>query len=326
MGRNLRGEIICQPMADVNGGAGLFLSSANQAVECLAEVRVREAETGALQVGGNHAGAIEHVLREFAERELQRGAGYGKEGGPAERGGERSREFGIANRIRRHCVPHAGDFVVHGVSKNLGDVIDVDPGHPLFAGAEFAAEEGFERGHHLCECPAFLPQNKADANLDDAETQAAGAVGFGFPGAAGIGEKPCTWDGGLGEDFIAAIAIDANGGGADEDLRFVADFFDAVNDVAGADHAGVVNAALYFGVPALGDVFTGEVDDAIHPVEAFKRRLAGEGIPNVRGDGGARVASGLAGEDADVVGILQQTIDDVAADKSGTAGDETFHS
>src|SRR6185437_8769355 len=135
--------------------------------------------------------------------------------------------------------------------------------------------------------------------------QTAGAVGFGLPCAAGIGEKACAGDGSFGEDFIAAVAVDADGGGADEDLRFVADFFDAVNHVAGADDAGVMDAALHFRVPALGDVFTGEVNDAVHTVEAFVGRLAGEGIPGVGGDGVARVAAGLAGEDADVVGILQ---------------------
>ena len=48
-----------------------------------------------------------------------------------------------------------------------------------------------------------------------------------------------------------------------------------------------------------------EVDDAIHAVETFEGRIAGEGVPRMRGDGRAPVEAGLTAPDADVMAVFQ---------------------
>src|SRR5262249_15257688 len=144
---------------------------------------------------------------------------------------------------------------------------------------------------------AVFTQRETDANLDDAHAEFASAVGFGFPGAAEIGEKTSTGHGGFGNRFFAAMAVDADGGSADEDLRLVADLLHSAQDVVCGENAGIVNAALHFGSPALRNVFACQVDDAIHAINAFERRLFGDGIPDVSGHRSAAVKAGLAAPD-----------------------------
>ena len=77
--------------------------------------------------------------------------------------------------------------------------------------------------------------------------------------------KVWPWcEGGIfGEDFVAAVAVDADGGGGDEEFgaSFGGEVGEEGGEFFGGGDAGVPEFLAGFLGPAGGDVFSGEVDE-----------------------------------------------------------------
>jgi len=219
------------------------------------------------------------VLTEFSEGQFEGESRNREDGGAAENVGEFFGESFVGDGVWRCRIPDALDVVLDGVDEHGGDVVDVNPRHPLFAGTEFAAGQGTERRDHTGQGTAVRSEDKADTEFDDAQAEDGGAASFILPGLAAFGEKAAALSGLFGENFIAAISIEADGGGADQDFGPMLYAANGIDQMPGTLNAAVANACFDGGIPALGDGLTGEVDDGIHRIQAVERRLALERVP-----------------------------------------------
>src|SRR6185369_933008 len=140
------------------------------------------------------------------------------------------------------------------------EIVDGDPAHPLVARADWAAEADAEWREHLRQSSAGGGQDYAEAEVNDARSVAGERLGRGFPGAADVGEEAGAFTARLVEDFVAAVAVDADCGGRHQDARRPRERGQRFAEDAGAVGAAVHDPALSFqGPSAAGDVFAGEV-------------------------------------------------------------------
>jgi len=116
--------------------------------------------------------------------------GTGKKRRSAESSGKFLCEFGVTDRIGPPVAfqtPEISFF--HGKREGFRHVVHVNPGHPLFAGTEFAAEKRANAGTNHFQRAAVFAEHETNADLHDAHAEASRAIRFRFPRAAGIGEK-----------------------------------------------------------------------------------------------------------------------------------------
>lgn len=144
--------------------------------------------------------------------------------------------------------------------------------------------EGFEQA-------MATDEGHADAEVDDANPGGAGGLGGGFPVARDLGEEAAADAGGFGEFLLAAVAVDTDAGGDDEDFGGLWAGGDGVGDEAGAvDAAGADAIAFAFGPASESDGFAGEVDHGVESVEGALGDLAafgpGAGVPEDFAGGG----------------------------------------
>ena len=114
----------------------------------------------------------------------------GHERGTVEDAAERFGELAIGHGVRGDAVERGVDRGFAGGEQHFFDqVVDVDPGHVLVAGAERAAEAEVERRQHFGHGAAVFAQDDADADRDDANAQVASGDGLFFPADADFGQK-----------------------------------------------------------------------------------------------------------------------------------------
>ena len=90
-----------------------------------------------------------------------------------------------------------------------------------------------EDGEELAECAGSGPEDDAEAHMEDADAGIDGWLRGGFPLAASIGEKALAGERGFVEELLAAIAVDAGGGGDEERLRRMAEGGEGSGECAG---------------------------------------------------------------------------------------------
>lgn len=151
---------------------------------------MRELELKAGFEGGLGLDALggEENLSHFAIKELDGELRRGQKGGAVEGAGEIAGELAVGDRVGGDAIEYSGHRLVFGGESNHADeVVDVDPAHPLFSVAEYAADAGAEERGHGLEGSSVGPEDDADADFDDAEAVFGGAVGLGFPGRTDVG-------------------------------------------------------------------------------------------------------------------------------------------
>lgn len=285
-------------------------------------MRVLKAEAG--REGGLGDGALAGCedLGHFAEDEPEGEGRDRAEGRAVEEAGEGAGEFGVADGGR-------GDGVQRGVQvggsqrpEDEGDgVIDVDPGHPLAAAGEGTGDAELESGQHAGQRAATAAEDHAEAEADDAESQGAGQGGGLFPSDAGIGEEAAAGRSGFVEHLVAAIAVIAGCGGADEGPGPRGEGGEGLDEALGAEDAAVADARAGLGGPTLGDGFAGEVDDGVGGGQAGGGGLAGEGVPGE----GAGAGRGTAAEENEIVALAGEGGREGGAEEAGGAGQSDAH-
>src|SRR5205814_2099290 len=103
-----------------------------------------------------------------------------------------------------------------GVEEDAGDVVAVDPRHPLLAAAEAAAHAHAERLLHAGERAAGLAEHHPDAHDHHAHPERLGAHRLPLPVAAHACEEIGAGCRALVEDLVAAVAVETHGGGRDQ--------------------------------------------------------------------------------------------------------------
>ena len=208
---------LVQPAADFGLKPRLLFRFDHALTASAEEVGERGREVGELEAkavvesgGGEDAFAVEEFVGEAAERGAEKKCGDAEEGGTAEGVGEGVGEVGVACGPRRGAVERAAEVeVFDGEEGELGEVVEVNPGHPLAAVAERAAEAEFENGGHRRERAAVFAEDEGGAEQDGAD--AFGALRFGFPRLYGFGEEAATGGRGFKEFLVAVIAVETNG-------------------------------------------------------------------------------------------------------------------
>ena len=131
--------------------------------------------------------------------------------------------------VNSRFVTGVGRDGIHGTDECGGrecelndahEVVERDPTHVLIAAADDAAEAEAEGREHLCQAAAVFAEDETDAEIDDANVGVARGSSGGFPLLADFGQKAATVGRGFIEQFSAAVAVVADGRGADEDGRF----------------------------------------------------------------------------------------------------------
>jgi hypothetical protein len=262
--------------ADKQSRSGEFVS------ETGFEVCFDEVEAGFPQsVGGNSTAGEEKFFCHFAEDEFCHEGWEWEESWPVKNGAEGFGEVEVGGGMGADEIDRTGEGgVFDAEGKSAGEVSESDPAPVLPPIADDSASSEFEWEQHFLKSAAFTGENDADASADDAEAEFLCRKGGFFPLAADIGEEAGAFGRVFAEDFVAAVAVEADGGGGDE--RFWAFFkgFQGIDYAGCALDATVADASFEGFVPAsCGDVFAGEVNDGVDGVESFGIKEAAGWIP-----------------------------------------------
>ena len=98
-------------------------------------------------------------------------------------------------------------------------VVESDPAHVLAPIPDDAADAQLERGKHFRKRPARPAKDNAGAEVDNPDSHLARGFCRRLPRAANFGQETRTGGALFSKDFVAAIAVVSNGGGANHDLR-----------------------------------------------------------------------------------------------------------
>src|SRR5207244_1182176 len=114
-----------------------------------AEFREFEPETLVERGGGQNAFALQQLSREAAQESSQDESGNVEERRPMHRLREEAGEIRIANRPGSGAIQRTVDIeILRGKKKELADVLEMDPRHPLPAAAEASSQPEAERNGH----------------------------------------------------------------------------------------------------------------------------------------------------------------------------------
>ena len=163
-----------------------------------------------------------------------------------------------------------------------------------------------------------MPRHDGGAEEDD--TALLRVQSFGFPVAHDAGEEIVIRRAAFRDLGFAGVAIKADAGGADEDLRRLRGGIDRLDDAPGAEHAALADAALAGRGPESGHGFAGEMDEGVAALE-IGRRVQGEAAHRAAGNG----ALGPAREGDDLVPAPQRQIDDAPSNEARGAGKPDIH-
>ena len=84
------------------------------------------------------------------------------------------------------------------------------PAEPLLAVAEWSPEPQFEGSDHLGECATVAREDDSESGVDHPNTGRARGIGCRLPVAHQLGKKAASRSGGLVEQLVAAIAVEAD--------------------------------------------------------------------------------------------------------------------
>src|SRR5262249_5712691 len=127
----------------------------------------------------------------------------------------------------------------------------MNPGHPLFSGAERAANEIFERPGHLCQSTPTGTEYDADAWTYDSDAQLCGLERLRLPSAAKPAKKIISCRGLFGKELIVPRAVTPDRRCADEDLRLLLGFRARLHQNVGGIDAALLDPASLHGRPFL---------------------------------------------------------------------------
>ena len=176
------------------------------------------------------------------------------------------------------------------------DILKGDPGHPLFAGPDGAAGSQAKRQRHARKSAAVFCQNDAEAQRRNAGAEFRGTHGFGFPVARQRGQEIGAGRAGFGEHFVAAIAIEADGRGGDEDAGRAAKPGQCIDQMMRGGYAAVAQQSFALCRPAaVGNRSARQMDNAVGGLGGRVEWLVSAGIPrDIAFDGKCRCLYGAS--------------------------------
>jgi len=179
--------------------------------------------------------------------------------GPA----ERAREVGVGGRLRRGEIEGAGRVRIGDErGGERGPVVHVNPGHPLPARAEPAADAEREGQPHLGE-RALAAEHQAGAQQHEPAGLARGSRG-GFPGGGHRGHEVAACRRVFADGFVAARAVVAHARGAHEYARAARYLLHGLYQTGGGFEPAVEQRGLAGVGPArVSHAFAGQIDDHI---------------------------------------------------------------
>ncbi|MDW8206946.1 MAG: hypothetical protein RMJ43_03855 [Chloroherpetonaceae bacterium] len=152
---------------------------------------------------------------------------------------------------------------------------------------------------------------------------------FVFPLLAGFGEEAGAGWAIFGEGFVVAVAVEADGGGADEGGGWWGGVFDGVDELSGGVDAGGADDFFELRGPrGAGDGFSGEVEDGVCGGEGVAPFGVLFGAPWEAGDAFGECGAGFFGvacECDDLMALLEELVAEGPADEAGGSGDQDFH-
>src|SRR5208337_297392 len=126
--------------------------------------------------------------------------------GPAQHAGQRPGVVDVAHRLRGDRVDRPGQAgIEHGPQVDVEQVIQADPGQPLLAAAEPAAEARLEQRAEQAEHAAARRLHDAGADPDRPDARRGGQGGGVFPVGDHVGQEPLAAGTVLGQDLLAPI-------------------------------------------------------------------------------------------------------------------------
>ena len=172
-------------------------------------------------------------------------------------------------------------------------VVERDPTQVLGAVADYAAEPEPERQQHLFERAAVWAEHDADSQPNDARPGRGEGLHRGFPFAAHVGQKPGARRALFGQHLVLAVAVVADGRGAQKHRGRPCALRQDLAQPARPDDAAVPDAALeIIGPPPGGDILAGQMNHGIEPLERIGAHVTGLRVPDdscVVPDGSLRV-------------------------------------
>ena len=216
----LSSRLLPMPLHCRDSGWGL-IRFAEQGLQGLAQVGVVKGVTAGDEADGFDAVAGEQGFVGHAPVEQAQGErGNREHGGTRENRGEGFGEVGVGNRAWSYEIHRALEEVgLKDVVNSTHQILNMNPTHPLAAGADAAAEAQAERQEHVAERASIRAQHDAEAGVRGANADFARGTRSRLPFAANFW-KEAGADGALfGQGFVPAIAIEADGGRGDEYVR-----------------------------------------------------------------------------------------------------------
>ena len=197
---------------------------------------------------------------------------------------QRAHELTVGDRLGRHQVERPlHRFVRHRVADEADLVVEVDPGHPLGAAADLAAQAQAKRRQDLAQDAPVARQHEAAAQEHHAHADLGRLHRLGLPVAPQLGDEPLTERRGLGQDLVAAIAVVPHARRRDEDARSLRQPPQDVDERARPDHPAVAQPLLArLGPASAGDRLADQVDDHVDPFERRLGRRRAGGVPGVQ--------------------------------------------
>src|SRR5215469_539995 len=170
--------------------------------------------------GQNLLSAQQQLVGEVARERAQEGSGKSQSRRPAKRPAERLREGLVAYRLGGGGVDGPGELGADdGVSDQAHQIVALDPGHPLRAGAERCAEPAAEARQQAAQQAAFGRERQADPQPDHTDAVALRAARRLLPGLADAVGEAVLAAVELGQRLVLPLTIPADRGGADQHLR-----------------------------------------------------------------------------------------------------------
>lgn len=250
----------------------------------------------------------------------------GNDRGTVESVREVAGELGVGDRIGGSAVDRTADrFILNCEEDEVDPVVDVDPGHPLFAGPEAAADPVSERRKHLGQHSAIGAEDETGAETNDADAERFGEFGGLFPGSDNAGQEVIAGIRVFGENLIATRSVDADGRRIDQNLRPAGLRGEGVDELACSLDAGVANPLFDFGSPALRDRFAGEMDDSIGGGECWGGRFLAGGFPFREPSGGGKAGGAMTAQEMQRVALGEEFPDEARTEESGCSSEGDVH-
>ena len=207
---------------------------------------------------------------------------------------------------------------VDGVQDQPHDVVAVDPGHVLPPATDGPAGAQLERRQQLRQRPALARQHDAGAQGHGAHT---GALRGRLPVDAEPRQEVVAGGAVLGQQFVAARPVDADGGAGDEHGRLLGRGPDRGDDPPGRVDAALPQLPLARGRPALvGDAGPGQMHHRVRLGDSGREVVPGSPV-----DVAAAVGPGRARDAGHVIAARAQRPRQRPADRPARARHDHPH-